>query len=111
LRKNTYFQERRKIGMVIDWRKALGKDFRAAEAKRLRLQQLMAGDPSARVMILDTFNENLIQAFSTRHAALKIAYASSIRHGKAVPDYGNWLYYQNALATVLPRCTLFAECA
>jgi len=68
-----FFQERRKIGMAINWRKALGKDFRAVEAKCLRLQQLMVGDPSACVMILDTFNESLIQAFSTRHAALKTA--------------------------------------
>ena len=55
-----------KIRIPINWRKALGRDLRAIEQKCLRLQQLMIGDPSARVMILDTFNESLIQAFSTR---------------------------------------------
>ena len=63
-----YFHEQMKIRMPINWRKALGRDLRAIEQKCLRLQQLTIGDPSARVMILDTFNESLIQAFSTRHA-------------------------------------------
>lgn len=55
-------------------------------------------------MILDTFNESLIQAFSTRHPALQTEYASCIKKGKAVPDYGEWLYHKNLLAKALPRC-------
>jgi len=26
-----------------------------------------------------------------------------------VPDYGQWLYYKNTLATVLPRCTTWLQ--
>ena len=55
--------------------------------------------------MLDTFNENLIQAFSVRHLSLKPHYASCIKFGKVVPDYGYWLYYKNALAGGLPRAT------
>jgi hypothetical protein len=103
----VYFQEQMKIRMPINWRKALGRDLRAIEQKCLRLQQLMIGDPSARVMILDTFNESLIQAFSTRHANLKTPYATCTKPGRAVPDYGGWLYHGNALVGVLPRATLW----
>ena len=100
-----FFQEQYRIGMVINWRNALGGDFRAVERKCLRLQQFMIGDPSARVMMLDTFNENLIQAFSVRHLALKPHFASCIKFGKVVPDYGYWLHYKNALVGSLPRAT------
>jgi Reverse transcriptase (RNA-dependent DNA polymerase) len=102
-----YFHEQWKIYMSINWRKALGRDLRAIEQKCLRLQQLMIGDPSARVMILDTFNESLIQAFSTRHATLAAPYSACVRPGKTVPDYGAWLYHGNALLGVLPRATLW----
>jgi hypothetical protein len=100
-----YFQQQLGIGMFINWRKALGKDLRAVEQKCLRLQQLTIGDPSARVMIVDTFNENLVQAFSTRHTSLKTSYAGCIRPGDAVPDYGRWLHHKNALLRVLAHAT------
>lgn len=102
-----YFHEQMKIRVPLTWRKALGKDLRAIEQKCLRLQQLMIGDPSARVMILDTFNESLIQAFSIRHTALSAPYAACTRAGKVVPDYGAWLYHGNALLGVLPRATVW----
>lgn len=100
-----YFHEQMNIRMRINWRNALGKDLRPIEQKCLRLQQLMIRDPSARVMILDTFNESLIQAFSTRHPSLNAPYAACIKKGKAVPDYGRWLYEGNALLGILPRGT------
>ena len=99
---NTYFQNQYRIGMPINWRKALGKDFRAIEERCLRLQKWMVEDPSARVMSLDTFNESLIQAFSTRHPALKAEYRACTKPKKAVPDYGAWLFYRGSLKAVLP---------
>ena len=101
----TYFHQVLRIGTRINWNKALGKDMRPVERKCLRLQQLATGDPSARVMMLDVFNESLVQAFSTRHALLKGSYKACTRPKQAVPDYGSWLYYKNSLHGVLPNAT------
>ena len=98
-----YFQQQLKIGMRVNWRKALGKDLRPIEQRCLRLQRWMIGDPSARIMSLDTFNESLVQAFSMKHPTLKVEYKKSIGPGKAVPDYGQWLQYKNALRNALPN--------
>ena len=102
-----YFQEQYKIGMRINWRKALGKDLRPIERRCLRLQQLMVGDPSARIMMLDTFNESLIQIFSVKHPALRADYLASRKPGKAVPDYGYWLRYKKAFVGVLPHAAVW----
>ena len=100
-----YFQEQYRIRIKISWRKALGRDLRSIEERCLRLQKLMIGDPSARIMCLDTFNESLIQAFSTRHPGLKAGFANCISKGKAVPDYGKWLWHKNLLRNPQPRST------
>lgn len=87
---DLFFRERFKIGMAISWRKALGKDWRDTERRCLRFQELLIGDPTARITLLDTFNELLVQNFSSRHPALKAAYIAAA--GKnAHPDFGNWL--------------------
>ncbi len=72
------------------WRKALRSDFRDAEKRCLRLQQLAHGDPTARVMMLDTFNEVLVQALSRMHPMLRTAYRTA-SGAHPHPDYGNWL--------------------
>ena len=97
-----FFQEQYKIGMKINWRKALGKDLRPLEERCLRLQKLMIGDLSARVMCLDTFNESLIQVFSAKHPALKADFAKCVKKGKVVPDFGAWLWH-NSLKGALPK--------
>lgn len=68
----------------------------------LRLQQFEVGDPSAWVLILDTFNEVLLQNFSRRHPLLKTPFAAATPVKSAHPDYGNWLNHP-ALASVLPN--------
>jgi hypothetical protein len=74
----------------VPWKKALGKDLADAEHRCLRLQQLRLGDPTAMLLMLDTFNEVLIQVFSQHHPALSSAYSAAA--GKnAHPDFGNWL--------------------
>lgn len=74
----------------MPWRKALGNDLSDAERRCLRLQELRLGDPTAMVLMLDTFNEVLIQAFSRLHPALASAY-SSAAGSRPHPDLGNWL--------------------
>lgn len=98
---DRFFKERQKIGINLGWRKALGKDWRDAEARCLRLQEFEIGDPSGWVCMLDTFNEVLVQNFSRSHAALKAAFARATPPTKANPDYGAWLN-QNNLNAVIP---------
>lgn len=98
---DRFFKDGQKIAIPIVWRSALGKDWRDAEARCLRLQQFEIGDPSAWVLILDTFNEVLIQNFSRKHAAVNVAYGRATRPGKANPDFGSWLN-QLDLDSVVP---------
>src|SRR5205823_1415375 len=58
---DLFFQSRYRIGVAISWRKALGRDWRETERRCLAFQRLLIGDPTARVTLLDTFNELLLQ--------------------------------------------------
>jgi hypothetical protein len=98
---DRFIKERQKIGINISWRKALGKDWRDAEIRCIRLQEFQIGDPSSWVLMLDTFNEVLVQNFSRSHPTVSAAFARATRSGKANPDYGAWLN-QNDLNTVIP---------
>jgi hypothetical protein len=99
---DRFFKEKQRIGIPIVWRKALGNDRRDAEMRCLRLQQLEVGDPSAWVLILDTFNEVLVQNFSRRHSSLKTPFVTATPAHSTQPDYGNWLNHP-ALAAALPN--------
>ena len=97
-----FFAEQQRIGIQMTWRKALGKDLPDAERRCLPLQELVIGDASSWVLMLDTFNEVLIQNFSLRHRLLAMAFSSATPTASSHPDYGNWLKHPR-LATVLPR--------
>jgi hypothetical protein len=97
-----FFKEQQRIGVRINWRKALGKDRRDAEMRCLRLQELAISDPTGWVLMLDTFNEVLIENFSRRHKQLATPFARATPAGKSHPDYGNWLTHP-ALARTLPK--------
>lgn len=99
---DRFFKDKQQIAIQIVWRNALGKDWRDAEMRCLRLQQFEVGDPSAWVLILDTFNEVLLQNFSRRHPLLKTPFATATPAKSTHPDYGNWLNHP-ALASVLPN--------
>jgi hypothetical protein len=94
------YLERFGVIAPLKWKKALGNDLPDAERRVVRLQQLRLMDPTAFVLMLDTFNEKLVHAFSRRHSGLKGPFAAA--SGKnAFPDYGNWLNNASFL-TVLP---------
>lgn len=99
---DRFFKEKQRIAIPIVWRNALGKDWRDVEMRCLRLQQFEVGDPSAWVLILDTFNEVLVQNFSRRHPSLKIPFVAATPAKSTQPDYGNWLNHP-ALAAALPN--------
>lgn len=97
---DTYFKDQVKIGVPFPWRKAMGKDWREAERRCIRVQGLVSGDPTSYITIVDTFNELLLQRFSAKHPTTATAFTKAA--GKnAQPDLGNWLN-NPALATVLP---------
>lgn len=98
---DKFFQEKIGITTTISWRKALSRDLRDAERRCLRLQKLQLGDPSARIMMLDTFNEVLLQSFSKKHPTLSSRYRKAAGKNPH-PDLGNWLH-NNALGNVLPN--------
>ena len=98
---DAFFNEKMKISTQISWRKALGSDWRDVERRCLRLQQLQVNDPGAMVLMLDTFNELLLQAFSRRHLSLASAYSAAAGKNPH-PDFGDWVN-RPLLAAVLPR--------
>jgi hypothetical protein len=65
------------------------------------LQKLQVGDLSARVLMLDTLNEVLLQAFSRKHWSLVSAYSKAASKAPH-PNFGNWVNHP-LLATVLPN--------
>ena len=96
-----FFKDKMRIAVPISWRKALGREYKSVESKCLRLQSLQSGDPTAFVMILDTFNEALVQSFSSRHPKLSGPYKSAA--GKNMnPDFGSWIMIP-ALSRTLPK--------
>jgi hypothetical protein len=97
-----FFKHSQKIGMMIPWKKALAKDWWHAERRCLRLQQLAVGDSTSWVLMLDTFNEVLIQAFSASHPMTAVAYRKAIPPKKHHPDFGNWLS-NAAFVSALPK--------
>jgi hypothetical protein len=52
--------------------------------------------------MLDTFNEVLLQTFSTNHPTTAGAYKKAIPYGKHHPDIGGWLH-NPAIAKALPK--------
>ena len=66
----VFFREQQKIFVSISWKKVLKKDWRETERRCVELQRLLVGNPSARLLMLDTFNEILTQNFSTSHPLL-----------------------------------------
>jgi Reverse transcriptase (RNA-dependent DNA polymerase) len=98
---DIFFKERNRIEIRIPWKTALGVDWRDAEGRCVRLQEFDIGDPSSWVLMLDTFNEVLLQNFSRKHPTTSAAFAKAAG-SKAQPDIGNWLN-NPALATALPK--------
>ena len=97
-----FFQERMNINIKFSWRRALGANWRDAERRCLRLQQFEIGDPTPWVLMIDTFNEVLLQEFSTSHPAIAPAYARAIPPGGHHPDLGGWLN-NSTIARQLPK--------
>lgn len=100
---DTFFKKKMMIRSPISWKKALGEDFQDAEQRCLELQK-RASDPDSGIMILDTFNEVLLQSFSKNHPSLSASYRQNA--GKNLhPDLGNWLrnkQLQIVLSSAIP---------
>jgi hypothetical protein len=90
------------ISVKLRWKKALGSDWRDAERRCLRVQQFDTGDPTSWVLMTDTFNEVLLQAFSITHPKTAAAYSRAKPRGRHHPDLGNWIN-NSAIAAVLPK--------
>jgi hypothetical protein len=101
---DLFFRNQFKIAIPISWRRALGRDWRETERRCLKLQELMIGDPTSRITLLDTFNELLLQNISARHPQLKAAFLAATGKGAKVPDLGNWLT-NGALKGRLPKAS------
>ncbi len=82
-----------KLGLSagISWGKALGNSLADVEHRCLRIQELQLSEPTSFILILDTFNEALIQCYSQKHPSLSAPYLTASGK-KPNPDYGNWLH-------------------
>ena len=100
----VFFREQRKIFISISWKKALKKDWRETERRCIELQKLLVGNPSARLLMLDTFNEILTQNFSLSHPLLRGPYLKAAGKNPQ-PDFGGWLlqpFISKVLLTAAP---------
>jgi hypothetical protein len=98
------YLERFGVVAPLNWKKALGRDLADAERRAVRLQHLRLTDPSAFVLMLDTFNETLVYAFSNQNPTLAPAFTAAAG-SNLLPDYGNWLgngIFQTELPSVVP---------
>jgi succinate dehydrogenase flavin-adding protein (antitoxin of CptAB toxin-antitoxin module) len=105
---DRFFHEQQRIAIPIVWRSALGNDWRDAERRCLRLQELQVGDPASSILMLDTFNEVLIENFSRRHPKLRKPFQKATPAGRAQPDFGNWIDHPTLLS-VLPKAVLWLK--
>ena len=98
-----------RLGVVapLKWKKALKGDLPDLERRVVRLQHLRLTDPSAFALMLDTFNEGLLQAFSKQHPTLASAFKAASGPNPH-PDYGNWLH-NGSLAATLPTSISWFE--
>jgi hypothetical protein len=97
----VFFREKMGIRIPMKWSVAFGKDLSIAEQKCLRMQQLRNGDQTARILMVDTFNDLLLQYFCPKHPALAGPYKLATPPKKHHPDLGAWLGQAN-LAQVVP---------
>ncbi len=97
----TFFTRDLGIGIPFPWKRALGKNLRDAESRVLNLQRLALGPPDPRILMLDTFNEVLLQAFSKKHPALNAGYRAAAG-ANPQPDFGAWLG-NDTLKGALPK--------
>jgi hypothetical protein len=97
----VFFREKMGIRISMKWSIAFGKDLGIAEQKCLRIQQLRNGDQTARILMVDTFNDLLLQYFCPSHPTLAGPYKLATPPKKHHPDLGAWLGQAN-LASVVP---------
>ena len=97
----VFFREKMGIRAPMKWFTAFGKDLRIAEQKCLRMQQLRNGDQTARILMVDTFNDLLLQYFCPQHPLLAGPYKLATPPKKHHPDLGAWLGQSN-LSSVVP---------
>jgi hypothetical protein len=103
---DVFFNEKMNIRVKMKWSQAFGKDLANAEQKCLRVQQLKNGDQTARILIVDTFNDLLLQNFCPAHPQLAAAYRLATPPRKHHPDLGAWLG-QKHLGTVAPIAAIW----
>ena len=98
---DVFFKEVLGIATKMKWKKALGSDLAALEQRCLRVQTLRNGDQTARILIIDTFNDFLCQKFCSVHPSLSGPYKSAAGK-KHHPDFGAWIS-QPQQAKLLPN--------
>jgi len=104
----VFFQDKIQIHVRIPWRKALRSEFKQVESRCIRLQQLWVGEPGAKVQMLDTFNELLVQNFSRGNPGLSSAYTAAAG-GKPHPDWGAWIRDGNLIRALPKGSSWFVE--
>ena len=99
-----FFRTEMKIGVRLPWARAVPKQADRFELERrclqLRLYSTRAPDES--VLMLDSFNESLVQAFSRSSPSLLSAFKKSAKKNNAQPDYGAWLNH-GELSRAIPK--------
>jgi hypothetical protein len=99
-----------RLVVTLDWEKSLGKRAHSEAQRRcIEIRGHWNGNPTVLITAVDSFNDLLLQRFSTRHPKLKKPFRSAAGK-KRFPDLGNWLN-NNSLKNVLTHgCAVFGDC-
>jgi len=98
-----FFRKDMKIAVPLPWGRAVPRQRDRLELERrcLELKLYSSRAPDESVLMLDAFNEGLIQAFSRSSLVLAAAFKKCARKNNAQPDYGVWLNHAD-LAKAIP---------
>ena len=107
---SAFFQDLFAVGINLDWERFLGRRAHSeAQRRSIVIRGRWSGNPSLLITALDSFNDLLIQRFSTKHRKLNKAFRRAAGKNK-IPNYANWLS-SVALQTALPNtCPLLLAC-
>jgi hypothetical protein len=105
-----FFRDHFRVTVQLDWERRLGRRAHSEAQRRANvIRGQWGGNPSVLITAIDSFNDLLVQRYSSRNPRLRNAFRRAAG-GNKVPDFGNWIR-QPAIRMELPAaCPIFSRC-
>jgi len=106
----AFFRDQFGLNIPLDWERKLGKRAHSEAQRRANaIRGLWSGNPSVLITTIDSFNDLLIQRFSSKHPRLKTAFGRAAGPNK-VPDLDNWIRNPVILRELPGACPILLKC-